>query len=94
MHICILPILPFLPTCIFFVTQYSPYSPAMMVGTTVKITSVAATKRVTSRFTNSSITVIKRDAILNEQCIMRNGAIIGHISILIGQKISLKSPIF
>jgi hypothetical protein len=38
--------------------------------------------------------VIKRDAILNEQCIMRNGAIIGHISILIGQKISLKSPIF
>ena len=91
MHICIFPDLHILPLHIFFITQYNPNSPAKRVGTTVKMTSVAATKRVTSRFANSSITVRKRNTILNAQNIMCNGANIGHISILIGQNISLKN---
>jgi hypothetical protein len=65
----------------------------MTVGITVNIMNMAAKNNITISWANSSITVPKRNAILNEWCIIPNGAIIGHISILNGRNISLIRPI-
>jgi hypothetical protein len=68
-------------------------NPNIMVGTTVNMTNMAAKNNITISWANSNITVPKRNAILNEWCIIPNGAITGHISILNGRNISLIRPI-
>ncbi|MGZ8886566.1 MAG: hypothetical protein ACXW1O_08390 [Halobacteriota archaeon] len=91
MHICIFPCFPSRPMCFFFfIIQYNTN---MTVGTTVNKMNMAAKNNITISCANSSITVPKRNAILNGDIIIRNGAITGHISILIGRNISLIRPI-
>jgi hypothetical protein len=74
----------------FFIIQHNPQ---MTVGITVNIMNMAAKNNITISWANSSITVPKRSAILNEWCNIPNGAITGHISILNGRNISLIRPI-
>lgn len=91
MHICIFPCFPSRPMCFFFfIIQYNTN---MTVGTTVNKTNIAAKHNITISCANSSITVTKRNAILNGHINIRNGAITGDISSLNGRNISLIRPI-
>jgi hypothetical protein len=91
MCICIFPRFPNPPMCFFFFMIQN--NPNIMVGTTVNMTNMAAKNNITISCANNSITVTKRNAILNEWCIIPNGAITGHISILNGRNINLIKPI-